>query len=80
MSKKDKLIKRLYAIPSDFTYEEMKQLLEYYGFEEVKSGKTSGSSVKFYNKVSGMRMYFHRPHPGNIVKKYILRELIEILD
>lgn len=34
-------------MPADFHYEEMIKFLGYYGFEEVKLGKTSGSRVKF---------------------------------
>ena len=49
MSKKDKLIERLRTVPKDFTYEELVSLLKYFGFEEVKSGKTSGSAVKLKN-------------------------------
>ena len=79
MSKRDKLIKRLYTVPSDFTYDELRQLLKYLGFREVETGKTSGSAVKYYNRELGIPIYIHRPHPGNIVKKYVLRELIRLL-
>ena len=79
LSKKNKLIKRLYTVPSDFTYDELRQLLKYFGFREVETGKTSGSAVKYYNRELGVPIYIHRPHPGNIVKKYVLRELIRLL-
>lgn len=41
MSKKEKLIRRLNMLPKDFTYEELEQLLKYYGYEKMRSGKTS---------------------------------------
>jgi len=47
MSRKEKLISRFLSMPSDFHYDEMVKLLSYFGFEEVKKGKTSGSRVKF---------------------------------
>jgi hypothetical protein len=49
MSKKEKLIDRFLSMPSDFHYDEMVKLLGYFGFNEVKKGKTSGSRVKFEN-------------------------------
>ena len=50
MSKKEKLITRFIELPSDFHYDEMVKLLGYFGFNEVKKGKTSGSRVKFENE------------------------------
>lgn len=47
MSKKDKLIQRLKSKPKDFTYDEVRTLLNYLGFGESNKGKTSGSAVKF---------------------------------
>ena len=38
MSKKEKLIARLLSLPKDFTYDEMKTLLGYLGFEEDNKG------------------------------------------
>ena len=51
MSKKDKLLKRLKSKPSDFTYDELKTLLNYLGFVENNKGKTSGSAVKYINSI-----------------------------
>ncbi len=53
MSKKEKLLERLKAKPKDFTYDELKTLLNYLGFNEYNKEKTSGSAVKFvdiYNR------------------------------
>jgi hypothetical protein len=49
VSKKEKLRALFLSMPSDFHYDEMVKLLGYYGFDEVKKGKTSGSRVKFMN-------------------------------
>lgn len=79
MSKKEKLIGRFLRIPSDFHYDEVVKLLGYFGFIEVKKGKTSGSRVKFENK-KGVPIILHKPHPSGIMKKYQIRQLKEILE
>ncbi len=79
MSKREKVIKRLLGMPSDFTYAELKQVLSAYGFQEMTGGKTTGSAVKFVNEKTGKKIYLHKPHPGDIVKKYVLQEVISMI-
>jgi hypothetical protein len=50
MSKIEKLIARFLTMPTDFHYDEVVKLLGHFDFEEVKTGKTSGSRVKFMNQ------------------------------
>ncbi len=57
------------SIPADFQYDEMVKLLGYFGFEEIETGKTSGSRVKFENS-KGVPVMLHKPHPSGIMKKY----------
>lgn len=78
MSKIDKLIARFKSEPKDFHYNEMVTLLSYYGFEEVKKGKTSGSRVKFENS-NGDVILLHKPHPTGIMKAYQLKQVKEVL-
>lgn len=78
MSKKEKLISRFLSMPSDFHYDEMVKLLGYFGFNEVKKGKTSGSRVKFVNE-EGVPIILHKPHPSGIMKKYQMKQIQEIL-
>ncbi|GAA5040175.1 hypothetical protein GCM10011506_40360 [Marivirga lumbricoides] len=78
MSKKQKLIDRFLSMPADFHYDEMAKLLGYFGFEEVKIGKTSGSRVKFENS-EGVPVMLHKPHPSGIMKKYQMKQVKEIL-
>lgn len=80
MSKKDKLIKRLKSKPSDFTYEELKTLLNYFEFFEYNKGKTSGSAVKFHNYKFNREILLHKPHPENILKEYQIKQIINILE
>jgi hypothetical protein len=65
-------------MPSDFHYDEMVALLGYFGFYEVKKGKTSGSRVKFENE-EGVPIILHKPHPSGIMKKYQMKQVKEIL-
>ena len=78
MSKKEKLIGRFLNKPSDFHYDEIVKLLGYFGFTEIKTGKTSGSRVKFENK-EGIPIMLHKPHPTGIMKKYQMKQVKEIL-
>ncbi len=78
MSKKEKLIARFLSMPSDFHYDEMVKLPGYYGFNEVKKGKTSGSRVKFINN-EGVPLMMHKPHPTGILKNYQLKQIKEVL-
>ncbi len=79
MSKKDKLIARFLSMPSDFHYDEMVKLVGYFGFKEVKKGKTSGSRVKFMNG-EGVPLIMHKPHPTGIMKLYQLKQVKEVLE
>jgi hypothetical protein len=76
MSRRDKLKRRFLTRPADFTYDEMRKLLNGFGYEEMKTGKTAGSRAAFINKTSRHIIRLHRPHPGNVMKKYQM-ELVE---
>ena len=78
MSTKDKLIERFLALPSDFTFDELERLLTILGYSKSNKGKTSGSRIIFKDK-DGHPIMLHKPHPGNIVKMYALRQVLEEL-
>jgi len=77
LSKIDKLKARLLSKPKDFTYQDLVTLFKAYGFEE-RAGK--GSSRKLVNPQTGKIFSLHEPHPGNILKGYVIKEAIEILN
>ena len=79
MSKRDKLIRRLLNKPSDFDYNEAKTLLAQLGYREEQRGRTSGSRVAFVNHENKHIIRLHKPHPGNLLKKYQIEQLIEEL-
>lgn len=77
MGKRGKRITRLKTIPADFTWQELTALLKTLGYQKVQG---SGSRVKFDNGNADQMINLHKPHPGNIVKRYALRQLIEKLE
>ena len=52
MTKIDKLINKFLNKPKDLTYEELVQIMKFYGYVEIATGKTSGSRKKFKNKAN----------------------------
>ena len=78
MSSKDKLIERFRHFPNDFTFEELQRLLSYYGYVKCEKGHTSGSRVIFKNNDKRPIM-LHKPHPGNVVKTYALKQVYDDL-
>lgn len=78
MGTKEKLRERFMRMPSDFTFDEMQRLLEGYGYEKSDKGRTSGSRVIFKNGDKRPIM-LHKPHPGNIVKGYAMKQVYDDL-
>ena len=78
MGIKDKLRDRFLTLPKDFTFDEIEKLLSGYGYIKDNKGKTSGSRVVFKNGDKRPIM-LHKPHPGNIVKSYALRQVLDDL-
>lgn len=81
MSKIEKSIKKMKEKPTDFTYDELKRILNNFGFYEYNKGKTSGSRVVFIkeNDIS-KKIEFHKPHPGKILKLYQIKNIVKILE
>ena len=79
MGQIEKLIERIKTIPADLTYDELRRLMNYLGYQESNKGKTSGSRVAFCREKDKAVVILHKPHPGNIVKKYAIRQLLETL-
>ena len=79
MSKSDKLIKRLLSRPSDFTFKELETLLLSLGFKLLTTGSTSGSAVRFVNKITKQVIRLHKPHPQPELKLYLIKFVISEL-
>lgn len=78
MGTRDKLIKRFSTLPKDFTWDEMHRLLVLLGYTPDNKGKTSGSRVVFKNP-NKKPIMLHKPHPGNILKEYVMKQVFEYL-
>ncbi len=74
MSRKEKLIKRLCSRPKD----ELQRLLESQGYSLTKQGKTGGSRRRFVH-LTAAPITLHKPHPSNVIKMYIIDDVIHLL-
>ena len=79
MGKKEKLIERFKSLPKDFTFDEIVRLLIYLGFNEMSTGKTTGSRVRYCNIELQITIFFHKPHPSNIMCESALKEMYKKL-
>ena len=75
MSQKKKLLTKLLSNPKDLTWDELITILSSFGYKELKKGKTGGSRRKFNDENNNV-ISLHKPHPGNIVKEYVIKQLI----
>lgn len=76
MAKTEKLLAKLLNLSGSLTWNELIRLLNHFGYTQQEG---SGSRVKFDNGDSEMMISLHRPHPGNEVKHYVRKQIIEIL-
>ena len=74
----EKLIERFLSMPTDFTFDEIQQLLRFFGYEKSNKGRTSGSRVVFKNEKKRPIM-LHKPHPSSFVKSYAMKQVYEDL-
>lgn len=65
-------MQRFLSKPADFTYDELKRLLNGFGYGEMKTGRTSGSRGAFINADTKHIIRLHRPHPRPVLKLYML--------
>ena len=70
MGKFEKIIQRLKDGTGTITYQELKYILNQFGYSELNQGKTSGSRVAFWNEEKRDIIRLHKPHPGNELKEY----------
>lgn len=76
MTRKEKLINRFVSRPTDFTFNELIRLLRGFGYKELQG---SGSRLVFRNKEIGHNIKLHKPHPGNVLKRYQIDLIIQEL-
>lgn len=79
MSIHEKLKTRFLKRPKDFTFKELRTLLAGLGYTEDQGGLSSGSRVTFFNYQLNHVIKLHKPHPGNVLKQYQIKQIIEKL-
>lgn len=74
MSKKDKLLTKFLENPprKDLSFKELTTLLLSLNFEKIEG---TGSAVKFYNKEKDLLINLHKPHPSDILKVYLVKQI-----
>ncbi|ANI13403.1 hexulose-6-phosphate isomerase [Pseudomonas citronellolis] len=76
MSRNEKLLAKLLNESASFTWQELVTLLRWLGYRQLEG---SGSRVKFDNGDPLALINLHKPHPGNELKAYVRRQIIEHL-
>jgi hypothetical protein len=76
MSKHEKALQRLLSKPADFTWGELKSLMETFNYHLKKTG---GSGRKFIHSTTGSTLFMHEPHPSKVLKAYQVKEAIRFL-
>jgi len=78
VTRSEKLVARLKARPKDFSWDELVRLLEGLGYRQAAAGRTGGSRRRFVHPTAPL-ISLHRPHPGRIVKRYVVDALLQLL-
>ena len=76
MSKHEKLLAKLLNKQAGFAWQELVALLGSMGYRQLQG---DGSRVKFDNGNPHAMINLHKPHPGNELKAYVKRQVIEHL-
>lgn len=76
MSKQEKLLAKLLNSQATLSWPGLVTLLVELGYRQIEG---NGSRVKFDNGNPQAMINLHRPHPGNELKAYIKRQVIEHL-
>lgn len=76
MSEHEKLLAKLLNKQAGFAWQELVALLSSMGYRQLQG---DGSRVKFDNGNPQAMINLHKPHPGNELKAYVKRQVIEHL-
>lgn len=76
MPSAERLIAKLADENRIFTWHELVSLMRMLGYRQEEG---SGSRVKFDNGNREALINLHRPHPGNEIKRYARRQILEKL-
>ena len=76
MTKAEKLLNRFITRPKDFTYNELLRLLSNFGYKEQQG---SGSRIVLTNEELKHNIKLHKPHHGNVLRRYQIDLIIKEL-
>jgi predicted RNA binding protein YcfA (HicA-like mRNA interferase family) len=77
MSNQKKLIHKLKSRPKDLKWKELVSVCQSLGFQEIQG---SGSRVKFFHQGLDFVICVHKPHPSNIVKEYVIKQIVNAFE
>jgi hypothetical protein len=78
MSKLERVIERFLSQPVDFSWGELKSLLEVFGCFSGSGGSTGGSRITFLHP-HHPPVILHKPRPTPILKRYQIDQVAEFL-
>lgn len=78
MSKREKLIEHFLSKPVNFSWKELKNLLEGFDYSLENSGRNGGSRVKFLHP-QHPPVILHKPRPTASLKRYQVDQIAEFL-
>ena len=79
MTKIENLIEQLCSLLRDFTVNKLNKLMKSLGYVQYQRGKNSASRIAFYHQEKKLIINLHKPHPGNELKIYQIKEVIKFL-
>ncbi len=79
MSRHEKLVQKIKSNPKSFSFSELKNLLIGFGYTLDTGGKTSGSRVAFIHSETKHIVRLHKPHPGDEMKQYQIKQVVREL-
>lgn len=79
MSKHQKALAKLCSkpTPKDFTWNELKNVMEHFGFETISG---SGSSRRFHHAEKNINFLLHEPHPQKTILICYINEIVKFLE
>ena len=78
-SNQRKSLQRLFAVPADFRFSELRTLLSGFGYVESAGSASSGSRVYFLHPDTKDILILHKPPPGDEMQKAAVKSVCRFL-
>ena len=78
-SNQRKALQRLFTVPADFRFSELRTLLTGLGYVESNGSASSGSRVYFLRPETKDVLMLHKPHPGDEMPKAAVKSVCRFL-